>query len=88
MMEERRREMEKGQQALVSSAAGTKAGRQEKRTAPPPSLGPGTGSISKKHEINRTGFALETAILIRISVHSLYSHLQMVYLYFLLLKFS
>ena len=30
-MEERRREMEKGQQALVSSAAGTKAGRQEKR---------------------------------------------------------
>ena len=73
---------------LVSSAAGTKAGRQEKRAAPPPSLGPGTGSISKKHEINRTGFALETAILIRISVHSLYSHLQMVYLYFLLLMFS
>ncbi len=32
-MEERRREMEKGQQALVSSAAGTKAGRQEKRAA-------------------------------------------------------
>ena len=30
-MEERRREMEKGLQALVSSAAGTKAGRQEKR---------------------------------------------------------
>ena len=88
MMEERRREMEKGQQALVSSAAGTKAGRQKKRAAPPPSLGPGTGSISKKHEINRTGFALETAILIRISVHSLYSHLQMVYLYFLLLMFS
>ena len=38
-MEERRREMEKGLQALVSSAAGTKAGRQEKRAAPPPSLG-------------------------------------------------
>ena len=87
-MEERRREMEKGLQALVSSAAGTKAGRQEKRAASPPSLEPGTGSISKKHEINRTGFALETAILIRISVHSLYSHLQMVYLYFLLLMFS
>ena len=30
VMEERRREMEKGQQVLVSSAAGTKAGRQEK----------------------------------------------------------
>lgn len=87
-MEERRREREKGQQVLVSPVAGTKAGKQDKRAAPPPSLGPGTGSISKKHEINRTGFALETAILIRISVHSLYSHLQMVYLYFLLLKFS
>lgn len=51
-------------------------------------LGLGTGSISKKQEINRTEFVLETVILIRISVHSLYSHLQMAYLYFLLLMFS
>ena len=77
VMEERRRELEK-EPAAPSPAP----------SASPPSLGLGTGSISKKQEINRTEFVLETVILIRISVHSLYSHLQMAYLYFLLLMFS
>ena len=40
-MEERRREMEKGLQALVSSAAGTKAGRQEKKGGPSSITGAG-----------------------------------------------